>query len=78
MEGQGSSESEDIQLVIVKVVAGNPCIQKEVTAKCIDKDIMCNEITEDVPHLFFYCAFATRVWKNQQITGLDISSFERF
>ena len=40
--------------------------------------IMCNGITKDVPHLFFNCAFARRVWENQQITGLDISSVERF
>ena len=26
------------------------------------------------PHLFFNCAFVRRVWENQQITGLDVSS----
>ena len=40
--------------------------------------IMCNGITKDVPHLFFNCAFAKRVWENQRITGLDVSSAKRF
>ena len=31
-----------------------------------------------VADLFFNCAFARRVWANQQITVLDISSAERF
>ena len=37
MEGQGPSESEDIQLVILKAAAGNLRILKEVAAKCTDK-----------------------------------------
>ena len=37
MEGQGPSESEDIQLVIFKAAAGNPRIQKEVVARCTNR-----------------------------------------
>ena len=37
MEGQGTSESENIQLVIAKATTGKPCIQKEVAARCTDK-----------------------------------------
>ena len=47
--------------------------QQDVLTECI----MCNRITEDVPHFFFNCAFARRVWESQQITGLDIFSDER-
>ena len=36
MEGQGPSECEDIQLVIVKAATGNPRIPQEVAARCTD------------------------------------------
>ena len=55
-----------------------PAYRRKWQPNALIECIMCDGITKDVPHLFFNCTFAMKVWENQQIARLDVSSAKRF